>query len=97
MTVTNNQVRKLMKFLTEEITLKLAAIKSGMNEKTARKYRDLGKLPSECKKDHIWKTRQDPFEDIWSEIEILLENNRNIEAKTILLLPCNFIFTALFW
>ena len=83
MTVTNNQVRKLMKFLTKEITLKLAAIKSGMNEKTARKYRDLGKLPSECKKDHIWKTRQDPFEDIWSEIEILLENNRIIEEKTI--------------
>ena len=42
--VTDCQVRKLMKLLNEEQTLSLASAKSGMDEKTARKYRCLGKL-----------------------------------------------------
>lgn len=83
MTVTNNQVRLLMKLLINGKTLELNSAKSGMSEKTARKYRDLGILPSECKKDHFWKTRKDPFEDEWAEIELFLKNNKNIEAKTI--------------
>ena len=36
--VTDCQVRKLMKLLNEEQTLSLASAKSGMDEKTARKY-----------------------------------------------------------
>jgi hypothetical protein len=83
MTVKNKQVRLLMKFLTEGKTFELASAKSDMNEKTARKYRDLEKLPSECKKERLWETRKNPFEEIWDEIEIFLENNKNIEAKTI--------------
>ena len=47
--VTDCQVRKLMKLLNEEQTLSLASAKSGMDEKTARKYRCLGKLPSEVR------------------------------------------------
>ena len=37
--ITDCQVRKLMKLLNQEQTLSLAAAKSGMDEKTARKYR----------------------------------------------------------
>ena len=48
--VTDCQVRKLMKLLNEEQTSSLASAKSGMDEKTARKYRCLGKLPSEVSK-----------------------------------------------
>ncbi len=59
--VTDCQVRKLMKLLNEEQTLSLASAKSGMDEKTARKYRCLGKLPSEVSKEHNWRTREDPF------------------------------------
>lgn len=83
MTVKDKQVRLLMKNLQEGKTLELASAKSGMSEKTARKYRDLGKLPSECKKERLWKTRKDPFEEVWDEIEFFLENNKNVEAKTI--------------
>ena len=36
--ITDNQVRKLMKYLQENKTLGVAAVKSGMDEKTARKY-----------------------------------------------------------
>jgi hypothetical protein len=40
-----------MKLLNQEETLSLAAAKAGMDEKTARKYRELGKLPSEVASD----------------------------------------------
>ena len=57
--ITDNQARKLMKYLQEEKTLELAAVKSGMDEKTARRYRDSGKLPSEIRAERIrsWRTR----------------------------------------
>ncbi|MGD8501744.1 MAG: hypothetical protein PVJ86_13915 [Phycisphaerales bacterium] len=44
--VTDNQVRILMKLVNQEKLLKTAAAKAGMSEKTARKYRKSGKLPS---------------------------------------------------
>jgi len=39
--VTDSQVRLLMKLIQDEPSLKVAAAKAGMDEKTARKYRDL--------------------------------------------------------
>lgn len=45
--VTDQQVRLLFKLMNTEPTLVTAAAKAGMNAKTARKYRRLGKLPSE--------------------------------------------------
>jgi len=83
--ITDNRARKLMKYLQEKRNLGLAAIKSGMNEKTARKYRDLGKLPSELKAEHIrtWRTREDPFEEIWGRVKSFLESNAGLEAKTL--------------
>lgn len=61
----------------------IAAMKAGMDEKTARKYRMLGKLPSELGKRHTWRTRKDPFKDTWHEIKAMLEINPGLEAKTI--------------
>jgi hypothetical protein len=45
--VTDQQVRKLMDELNKHGQLGTAAMRAGMDRKTARKYRDLGKLPSE--------------------------------------------------
>ena len=59
--VTDHQVRKLMKELRKGRTLQLASVKAGMDVKTGRKYRDLGKFPSECQPDRTWRTRPDPF------------------------------------
>lgn len=55
---TDDQVRKLMKYLQEKKKLGVAASMSGMDEKTARKYRELGKLPSKVKAEQIrtWRT-----------------------------------------
>ncbi len=48
--LTDQQVRKLMKLNQTEKSLSVAAAKSGMCEHSARKYVNLGKLPSQCKK-----------------------------------------------
>lgn len=81
--VTDKQVRTLKRLLQTETTLSLAAAKAGMDEKTARKYRDRGELPSECEAPRSWRTRQDPFEEVWEEIVPLLQENPGLEAKTL--------------
>jgi len=81
--VTDQQVRRLFKLVQTEKNFGIAAIKAGMDEKTARKYHKLGKLPSELEQPHTWRTRQDPFEDSWDGIKSMLEINPGLEAKTI--------------
>jgi hypothetical protein len=54
-----------------------------MDEKTARKYRRLGRLPSEVKEPHVWRTREDPFEAVWDDVRAKLEINAGLEAKTL--------------
>jgi hypothetical protein len=66
-----------------EKTKAIAAAKAGMDEKTAREYLKKGTLPSQCRKEHNWRTRPDPFEQEWEEIKEQLEVNPGLEAKTI--------------
>ena len=81
--VTDKQVRILMMLIQKEKTIAIAAAKAGMDEKTAWKYRKLGHLPGEVKKNHTWQTRNDPFESIWNNIKAKLEINPGLEAKTL--------------
>ena len=81
--VTDQQVRRLFKLNQVEKYFGIAAMKAGMDEKTARKYRRTGKLPNELKQQHAWRTREDPFEDAWDNIKSMLESNPGLEAKTI--------------
>ena len=55
--VTDRQVRILMEMLGKGKSLIKAAAKADMDEKTARKYRELGKLPSEIKVEHSWRIK----------------------------------------
>ncbi|MGB6065309.1 MAG: IS21 family transposase [Desulfomonilaceae bacterium] len=64
--------------------LSTAAMKSGMSEPTARKYREVGRLPSQIRSAHEWRTRLDPFADLWDgEIEPILRDNPGLEAKAL--------------
>ncbi len=81
--VTDQQVRRLFKLVQTENNFGIASMKAGMDEKTARMYRRLGKLPSELAQPHTWRTRKDPFEDVWHEIQSMLEINAGLEAKSI--------------
>jgi hypothetical protein len=44
--ITNQQVRKLRRLDDHGVLKEVAALRAGMDAKTARKYRRLGKLPS---------------------------------------------------
>jgi hypothetical protein len=81
--VTDQQVRKLMSLIPREKSLARAAAKAGMDEKTARKYRRLGKLPSELKPIRTYRTREDPFTGVWGEMREKLESHPGLEAKTL--------------
>jgi Mu transposase-like protein len=81
--ITDHQFRRLIKLSQTEETLALAAAKAGMDEKTARKWRKMGLSPSEAKKPRTYRTRPDPFVEVWGEVEQLLEGEPSLEAKTI--------------
>jgi hypothetical protein len=60
-----------------------AAMKAGMDRKTARKYVAAGRMPSELVKARDWRTRPDPFESAWAEVEERLRLTPELEAKTL--------------
>jgi hypothetical protein len=70
-----------MKDLGEGKPLHMAAKRSGMSESTGRKIRDQGGLKE--KETRTYRTRKDPFEAQWPEIEQLLEAAPGLEAQTI--------------
>lgn len=72
-----------MKALGLGKTLAAAAARAEMDRKTARKYREAGKFPSQMKKAHTWRTREDRIAPFQSEIEQMLENSFALEAKSI--------------
>jgi hypothetical protein len=54
-----------------------------MDPKTARKYMRAGKLPSEMRTARDWRTREDPFTDVWEPVRDQLALNPGLEAKTL--------------
>ena len=63
--VTDRQVRRLMSLLHSGQSLLVCADKVGMDPETARKYRLSGKLPSEMATERFWRTRNNPFAEVW--------------------------------
>ena len=75
MVVTDAQVRMMRSWLGKEASLTLSAAKAGMDRKTARKYRYTEQLPSERQAQappRDWRTREDPFAEVWGEVVELL-------------------------
>jgi len=84
--VTDSQVRLLRQKLMEDKKLVAAAAAAGMSERTGRTWRG-GLLPSATKGPRRWRTRPDPFVEVWKvELEPLLERDeeRVLEARTLL-------------
>jgi len=82
-TTTDAQVRKLMEEMTKHARVGVAAMRAGMDRKTARRYVQGGKLPSELVESRDWRTREDPFVEHWPEVEALLRESPALEAKTL--------------
>lgn len=81
--VSDAQVRKLMEEMSKHGRIGQAAMKAGMDRKSARKYVAAGKLPSELVQPRDWRTRPDPFEEDWPDIEARLAATPELEAKTL--------------
>lgn len=82
--VTDQQVRKLMEEMTKHGQVGKAALRAGMDRKTARRYLAAGSPPSALKAERSWRTRKDPFAADWETIVGLLATSPELEAKTIL-------------
>jgi len=72
-----------MKTVKQGETLERAALKSGMSENTARRYRN-GATRKGSRPVRGYRTRADPLEGEWPEVEKMLEAAPGLEAKTIL-------------
>ena len=84
--VTDEQVRLLRRRMKDGKTQQAAAAAAGMSVRTARKWQRAA-LPSGAKSARTWRTREDPFEDVWKdELEPLLETDVDgkLEAKTLM-------------
>jgi len=77
-------VRRLFRLLGQGQTLSGAARRAGIDRKTARRYRKVKRLPSELG-DHPreWRTRLDPFVEVWPEVAGQLELAPGLQAKTL--------------
>ena len=82
--VSDAQIKEVRRNLHEGASLKRSAMKADMDRKTARKYRDLGQLPSEARPVHDWRTRADPLLEIWPRLEAMLVLEPSLQAKTLL-------------
>jgi hypothetical protein len=67
---------------------RLAAARAGMNERTARKYERAGKLPSQLKRPHTWRTRPDPFAEDWPWVVQQLKRDPALQGTTLFALLC---------
>lgn len=75
-----------MKLITGGEPLTTAALKAGMSENAARKYRHLGVPPSEFQARQAprsGRSREDPFAGVWPEVVALLEVNAGLQALTL--------------
>ena len=81
--VTDRQVRRLFVLMNSEQDQEIAAAKAGMDAKTARKYRRLGRVPSELPAAARGRTRPDPFDEVWDDVQKMYGENAGLEAKTV--------------
>ena len=81
--VTDGRVKELRRLLGLGRTLADSARMAEMSEKTARKYRDGDGLPSQKKSTRTCRTRVDPFEAVWDEVQGRLEVEPRLKAKTL--------------
>ena len=72
-----------MEEMTKHGRVGLAAMRAGVDRKTARKYAESGKLPSELVEPRTWRTREDAFVADWPELEVMLVESPALEAKTL--------------
>ncbi|MCY3843247.1 MAG: hypothetical protein OXH69_06850 [Acidobacteria bacterium] len=88
--VTDAQVRRLREKRMAGKTLAAAAAAAGMSERAARKWQG-GALPSRAKAPRTWRTREDPFADVWqSEVvpQLVADTDGRLQVLTLFRALC---------
>ena len=88
--VTDEQVRLLRRKLMENQKKETAAAGAGMSVRSAQKWQH-GLLPSQTKKPRMWRTRQDPFADVWDPVIVPLlkaDDDGGLQATTVVDMLC---------
>ena len=86
--VTDAQVRRLREKRMAGKTLAAAAAAAGMSERAARQS---GALPSTAKAPRTWRTREDPFADVWqSEVvpQLVADTDGRLQVLTLFKALC---------
>ena len=81
MLITDQQYQRLMKTYNQSGVLGHAAMKAGVDPKTARRYIRAGQGPRDMKPVHTWRTRADPIAAMWPTAQRWLEETPELEAK----------------
>lgn len=81
--LTNQQFERLLSMKHKKQYFYQLADAGGVSAKTARKYLNLNRPPSQLTTSHTWPTHEDAFADVWPEAISFLANNTGIEAKTL--------------
>ena len=79
----DRKVRKLMQEYQKTGEVGRAALRSDLDPKTARKYLEAGKAPSQMPIEHSWKTRPDPFAKHWAAAEAMLREAPELEGRAL--------------
>ena len=79
----DGEIRLLRDERRKGATQKLAAARTGMSERTARKYEKSGLLPSQTKKPRQHRTRENPFAADWAWVESELKRDPALQTKTL--------------
>ena len=77
------QVKELRRHLNQGASLRTAARRANLDRKSARKYRQLGQLPSEARKPRTWRTWPDALAEVWPAVAEQLEREPRLQAKTL--------------
>lgn len=67
--ITNGRVKELRRLLDSGRTPGDSARTAEMSEKTARKFCDSDGLPSQQSSDRNYRTRVNPFSEVWPIVE----------------------------
>ena len=84
----DTEVKLYMQARHKGLSQRLAAARAGLSERTARKYERAGKLPSQMKRPHTWRTRANPFEEDWPWVVEQLERDPALQGTTLFALVC---------
>ena len=84
----DGEIKLLLEERGKGVKQELAAARTGMSARTARKYERAGKLPSQLKKPRTHRTRENPFATDWPWVETELARDSALQAKTLFALLC---------